>query len=1272
MMGSREGGEDKEDPPSEYHVEELVKPSDSNEQFSEVTSSSEQPIISMHAIYGTTGFQTMRVCCRIKHHKLIILVDSGSTRNFIDGNATKAVGLKVDSRSKTEVTIADGTLVVTWGSCQNLTWHMPTVWDFSVLTMHFQHNGEWKLLQGLVLGHLQLSQTKQTLKQLNSMMVSNRHQPCTLMLAECSQSQLKLSAPDKVVMDLQQLLDKYSGIFEEPRGLPPHRPQDHRIPLKDESKTVKIRPYRHPNIQKNEIEKMVKEMLESGVIRHSSSSFASAIVMVKKKNGSWRMCVDYRQLNQLTIKDKFPIPLIEELLDELIGAKFFTKLDLRFGYYQVRMHTEDVHKTTFKTHEGHYEFLVMPFGLTNAPSTFQSIMNALFKPYLRRKGSSNMVADVLSRKPVPPASLMAISSAKTELWDKIQASWEKDERLQKIIQNLRGGVFSNSKYTWTRGQLHRKGKLVVGNDKELKKELLLYFHSSPFGGHAGNQATLSRISSVLYWKGMRKDVRNMVKECSICQRHKSEHAAPPGLLQPLPIPTKIWEDISMDFIEGLPKSGGKDSILVVVDRLSKYAHFIPLAHPYTAIDVAQAFMNQIFKLHDVKLETSTAYHPQTDGQTEVVNKSLESYLRCMISEKPKEWSFWLPLAEWWYNTNYHSSLNSTPYEVVYGQKPPLHQPYLAGSSFVETVDRSLSAREAALNVCKFYLSRAQNRMKQMADRRRTEREFQVGEWVYVKLQPYRQQTVANRSCLKLSAKYFGPYQITKKVGELPKAVSELPMLSGDGTLIKEPISIVYRRMVKRNNATVTEVLVNWSNSFPEDATWEVCKLEGKALNGSIPAGLIDRINKGLLQLKSLEDDFKVEIGGLRSLMVECPDDKDMLDMATEYLGQALEEKKRLQNLLLKSLLPRDDADERDCILEVRAGPPENGEHNDGDLGDNNQDVQEDNGGLGDVNADDGENVENANEVRDLGDLGGAEFVDINIDVGLGSAEEALGLQDEDQGEVDDKNGDVEEPDSDYDSDVSSYHDSSGFGKIESDPEEVVVEETRRKRKYPLYDENVAYPFIDYGMVYLNIAQFKRVVSLLAIKTRRAIKFTKNKPMAVQAATSSTVFSTPITATTTNNVSTTSKSVSKKKTKPVSRGREPGYNVADDENIVMMFGAGLAPILGQRLLILKSAFQRLLIRFKRSSGSKVMAKIQKGRQIWKQVEKLQGEDTHGCWVMRAWHDPRLPLDAHVDGLCAQGIALSPHVASANVLAGGMSRLALGVPCGLPRDPCTPVL
>jgi len=147
---------------------------------------------------------------------------------------------------------------------------------------------------------------------------------------------------------------------------------------------INIRPYKYSPAQKDEIERQITEILKNGIIKPSQIPYASPVLLVKKKDGTWRFCVDYRHLNAQPIKNKHPMPIVDELIDELAGATWFTKLDFKAGYRQICIDPADTHKTAFKTHHGLYEFLVMAFGLTNAPATFQSIMNLIFAALLRK------------------------------------------------------------------------------------------------------------------------------------------------------------------------------------------------------------------------------------------------------------------------------------------------------------------------------------------------------------------------------------------------------------------------------------------------------------------------------------------------------------------------------------------------------------------------------------------------------------------------------------------------------------------------------------------------------------------------------------------------------------------------------------------------------------------------------------------------------------------------------------------------------------------------
>ena len=228
-------------------------------------------------------------------------------------------------------------------------------------------------------GDLSLSRTKVSLKAM-ARALQHHSQGVWVELCQTSTTIDLSEEVQEVPKTVKEMLAQHQRVFGPITGLPPSRDIDHAIQLIPGASPVNVRPYRYPHILKNEIERLVQEMLEAGIVRPSLSPFSSPMLLVKKKNGGWRFCMDYRALNKVTVPNQFPIPVIDELLDKLHGATIFFKLDLKSG----RVRQQDIHKMAFRTHEGHYEFLVMPFGLTNAPTTFQSLMNSIFRPHLRK------------------------------------------------------------------------------------------------------------------------------------------------------------------------------------------------------------------------------------------------------------------------------------------------------------------------------------------------------------------------------------------------------------------------------------------------------------------------------------------------------------------------------------------------------------------------------------------------------------------------------------------------------------------------------------------------------------------------------------------------------------------------------------------------------------------------------------------------------------------------------------------------------------------------
>ncbi|XP_040988952.1 uncharacterized protein LOC121236569 [Juglans microcarpa x Juglans regia] len=592
--------------------------------------------------------------------------------------------------------------------------------------------------------------------------------------------------------------------------------------------------------------------------------------------------MDYRALNQETIKDKFPIPVIDELLDEFYGAKFFSKLDLRSGYHQIRCRFG----VTEVDYLGH---IISEVGVKTDPTKISSMLDwpvpktvkalrgflgltGYYRKFIKNYGSIAIPLTMLLKKNSFVWSL-EVERAFQELKAVVASppilrlpDFSKEYTIECDASGVRlGAVLMQDSQPIAFFSKALKGKALFLSTYEKEflalvcavgkwRPYLLEYKRGRDNKVADalsrkseeESATLALISfpTPLWLEELKQsyafssDITNLVVALQQGQQVSKEFSLQKGLLQPLPIPQSPWLDIAMDFIVGLPSSNGMSVILTVVDRLTKFGHFFPLTHPYTTCKVVEG----------TTLAFSSAYHPQSDGQAEALNKCVEGYLRSYVGSKPKSWSKWLPMAEWCYNTTVHSSTGFSPFQALYGIPPPRLISYVPSTTANAELDHQLRSREEVLSLLKENLKKAQEMMKLYADRKRTERVFQVGDWVFLKLQPYRQKSVAMRHNMKLAPRYYGPFQVIQKIGtvayklDLPSSskihpvfhvsslkkklgdqISPLPTLppvDAEGNVQPEPELILDRRMKKLGNHASTEVLVKWLGASLEDSSWE--------------------------------------------------------------------------------------------------------------------------------------------------------------------------------------------------------------------------------------------------------------------------------------------------------------------------------------------------------------------------------------------------------------------------------------------------------------------
>ncbi|GJV32130.1 putative nucleotidyltransferase, ribonuclease H [Tanacetum coccineum] len=513
-------------------------------------------------------------------------------------------------------------------------------------------------------------------------------------------------------------------------------------------------------------------------------------------------------------------------------------------------------------------------------------------------GKANVVADALSRKSGMIAGIKveeeiirdlerldielcvrgqsgfwASLRVEPNLISQIKTAQKDDGEIWAIIQNI-------DQQTEFRvdddGILWQGTKLCVPEDPTLREALMTEAHSSPFSIHPGSTKMYHDLKQHFWWSGMKRDVATFVSKCLTCQQVKIEHQRASGLLQPLEIPVWKWDEISMDFVTGLPRTQRKhDAIWVVVDRLTKSAHFLPIRKDYPVSKLAEMFQQEIVRLHGTpsaivsdrdprftsrfwkglqkawgtRLKFSTAFHPETDGQSERTIQTLEDMLRSCALEWAGNWDDYICLVEFAYNNSWHASIKCAPFEMLYGRKcrapicwDQVGERILEGPEMIEVTNEKVAvAREK--------LKEAQTRQKSYADRHRRALEFQPGEHVFLKVSPTRG---VRRFGIKgkLSPRFIGPFEILDRVGEVSYRLALPPQLSHvhnvfhvsllrgykyhplhvvsypfdqireDLSYTEEPESILDRQDRVMRNKTIPFVKILWRNHPEREATWE--------------------------------------------------------------------------------------------------------------------------------------------------------------------------------------------------------------------------------------------------------------------------------------------------------------------------------------------------------------------------------------------------------------------------------------------------------------------
>ncbi|GAU28865.1 hypothetical protein TSUD_293170 [Trifolium subterraneum] len=731
-----------------------------------------------------------------------------------------------------------------------------------------------------------------------------------------------LELPTDMEPELVLLLNKFKNVFQQPTGLPPPRLQNHTIPLMEGKGPVKVRPYRYPQSQKEQIKIMIQEMLAEGIIQPSNNPFSSPIVLLKKKDGTWRFCTDYRALNAINVKDSFPMPTVDELLDELFGEKCFSKLDLSYAIWVdkcsciIPMPNESDISTILK--ENNVLFVKLSkcsFGMEEVDYLGHTVSGTGVSM------DKEKVQTVLDW-PQPTSPL-------TDLLKKEGFKWTAEATL--AFQNLKIAITTapmlalpqfSLPFTIETDASGTGVGVVLGQGGHP----IAFFSKKMSLQTPEQQAWLHKFIGYDFTVEYKPGKENIAAD-ALSRQAKNDTRAPAGLLQPLPIPNQVWEDITIDFITGTtlsmsssyhPQTDGQSEALNKC--LEMYLRCLTFQNPKTWFIISDRdkvfiskFWKELFNLQGTTLSMSSAYHPQTDGQSEALNKCLEMYLRCLTFQNPKTWFKALDWAEYWYNTSHHTSLGMTPFQALYGRAPHTLVRCNHSPSDTVTVQQQLMERDELIVTLKDNLKRAQQVMKAQADKHRRNVHFEVA----YKLQLPREAKI--HPVFRIS-------QLKPFKGQTSDPYIPLPLTTHELGPILQPMAVLKSRNILRKDQVIPQVLIKWESLSNTDVTWEDVKdkaenyptfnLEDKIDVKGLPSKT-NLVSRGILSLEAHHCVFGCGMAeSAQHLFLSCSICGSLWSLISSWIGSSLVDSQALSEHFLQFISSAGDSRARRSFMQL--------------------------------------------------------------------------------------------------------------------------------------------------------------------------------------------------------------------------------------------------------------------------------------------------------------------------------------------------------------------